>query len=394
VTADCALSELGIVCAIGSGRDAVRDALVRGASGVEPCAREGATHGLPLGAVRTPLPSLDHLPPRWRGRNNQLALVAAEQLRPAVDSAVERFGADRVAVMVGTSTSGIGESERAIRALRHAGTVPEWYHFGQQEMGTLAEFLASTFGVRGVRSVHASACASSAKAMAGAARLIRLGVADAVITGGVDSLCDFTVAGFRALELVSARRCNPLSVHREGINIGEGAALFLMTRAPATVRLRAWGESSDGYHFSAPDPSGAGARSAIERALAMGDVPARSVEYINLHGTATPQNDAMESQVVHECFGDRTPVSSTKPLTGHALGAAAAIEAACCWIAMQDENRDGWLPPHCWDGAQDPGLPRLRVVNCADRLGHPPRRALSNSFAFGGANAVLLFERA
>jgi 3-oxoacyl-[acyl-carrier-protein] synthase-1 len=391
---ECALEDLGIVCAIGSGRDAVREALTHGTSGVSVGACDGREHGTPLGVVSAPLPSLDDLPPRWRGRNNQLALVAAEQLRPAVMSAVDRFGADRVAVMVGTSTSGIGESERAVAAARRTGAVPEGYHFGQQEMGTLAEFIASTLGLRGVRSVHASACASSAKAMAGAARLIRLGLADAVVTGGVDSICDFTVAGFRALELVSARRCNPLSAHRDGINIGEGAALFLMTRSPATVRLSAWGESSDGFHFSAPDPSGVGARSAIEGALAMGGARASSVEYINLHGTATPQNDAMESHVIHECFGDRVLVSSTKPLTGHGLGAAGAIEAACCWIAMQDENSGGWLPPHCWDGVRDPALPALRVVACSDRLGHPPRRVLSNSFAFGGANAVLLFERA
>jgi 3-oxoacyl-[acyl-carrier-protein] synthase-1 len=386
------LNALGITCALGSGVVEVESRLKTADSGVLPT--EGIVEEtLPLGAVQTPLPDLDAWPAPMRSRNNGLALVATEQLRPHVERAIARYGAGRVSVIVGTSTSGIGESERAVREMARTGSVPAWYHFRQQELGTLAQFIAETLGVRGLAAVHASACASSAKALAGAARLLSLGLADAVVTGGVDSLCGFTVTGFRSLELVSARRCIPLSANRDGINIGEGAALFLMTREPATVMLRAWGESSDGYHISAPDPSGTGARLAIERCLARADARAETVEYINLHGTATLQNDAMEARVVSDLFGSRVPVSSTKPLSGHALGAAGAIEAACCWIAMQDENRTGWLPPHCWDGVHDPMLPPLLIASAASRLGRPPRRVLSNSFAFGGANVALLLER-
>ena len=156
--------------------------------------------------------------------------------------------------------------------------------------------------------------------MAAAARLLRIGAADAVVTGGVDSLCAFTLAGFDSLNLLSERRCNPLSANRDGINIGEAAAFFLMTREPATVSLRGWGESSDGHHFSAPDPSGKGARMAIEQALARAAISAADIAYVNLHGTATSAlNDAMESAVVHALFEDRVPVSSTKPMTGHTL---------------------------------------------------------------------------
>lgn len=387
------LNELGIVCALGDTRAAVTRRLFAGDSGVEPTDRYSPGRSLPAGAVSEPLPGLDRFPVELRSRNNQLALAAAEQLRGAVGGAVARYGPARVAVVVGTSTSGIGESEGAVRAQLQTGLMPAMYAFAQQELHSPAAFLARALGVTGPAFVHSSACASSAKAMAGAARLIQLGLADAVVTGGVDSLCAFTVAGFDALGLVSVRRCNPLSVNRDGINIGEAAALFLMTRDPATVSLRGWGESSDGHHFSAPDPAGRGARIAVAQALQGGGLRAPAVEYVNLHGTATPANDAMESAVVHDVIGAAVPVSATKALTGHTLGAAGALEAAFCWLTMQDDNRDGRLPPHLWDGHADPALATLNTVTAGATLGRPPRHTLSNSFAFGGANAVLLFGR-
>jgi 3-oxoacyl-[acyl-carrier-protein] synthase-1 len=223
--------------------------------------------------------------------------------------------------------------------------------------------------------------------------LIHMNLCDAVIAGGIDTLCAFTVAGFAALESVSARRCNPLSRNRDGINIGEGAAIFLMTREPATVSLRGWGESSDGYHVSAPDPAGVGARRAVAQALSRAGVAAAEIDYVNLHGTATVQNDAMEAQLVYTVFGDEVAVSSTKPLTGHALGAAGAIEAGLCWLAMQDDNPSGRLPAHLWDGEYDPALPVLNLAEPGSSLGHYLRWTLSNSFAFGGANATLVMGR-
>jgi 3-oxoacyl-[acyl-carrier-protein] synthase-1 len=220
-----------------------------------------------------------------------------------------------------------------------------------------------------------------------------MNLCDAVIAGGIDTLCAFTVAGFSALDSVSKRRCNPFSRNRDGINIGEGAAIFLMTREPATVSLRGWGESSDGYHVSAPDPAGVGARRAVEQALSRAGVAAAQIDYVNLHGTATVQNDAIEARLVHSLFGDGVAVSSTKPLTGHALGAAGAIEAGLCWLAMQDDNPSGKLPPHLWDGEQDPALPVLNLAEPDSSVGHFVRWALSNSFAFGGANATLVMGR-
>jgi len=214
-----------------------------------------------------------------------------------------------------------------------------------------------------------------------------------VVAGGADSMCRFTVAGFSALESVSAQRCNPFSRNRSGINIGEGAALFLLTREPGPVSLAGWGESSDAHHMSAPDPQARGAIDALQQALQRAGWAPQDVDYVNLHGTATPHNDAMESVAIAQVLGSAVPASSTKPLTGHTLGASGGIEAALCWLLLAD-NEQARLPPHWWDGQADEGLPPLALVAPGDRLPQPPRRVLSSSFAFGGSNAVLALARA
>lgn len=388
------LNALGLVCPLGHDHAAVSQRLRSGDSGVIISDRHAPGQMLALGSItlaESGLPSVMHLPLRDQSRNNRLALAALERIRPEVDAAIARFGAHRIGVIIGTSTSGIAEGEAAFAHAAQHGSFPAHFHYGQQELGSVAAALAQTLGVSGPAYVHSSACASSAKAMASAARLLNMGLCDAVISGGVDSLCGFTIAGFSALESVSASRCNPLSANRNGINIGEGAALFLMSRQEATVSLRGWGESSDAHHISAPDPSGTGARLAIEQALARAQIKPGEIDYINLHGTATLQNDAMESQLIATLFGHEVAVSSTKPLTGHALGAASAVEAGLCWLAMQDDQ--GYLPPHLWDGVADPALPPLQLARPGQRLGRPLRLALSNSFAFGGSNAALVFGR-
>jgi len=387
------LNACGIICALGDSHAQVKARLYAGQSGVVTTGRWSPGRELPLGSVQAALPPVAHLPPHQRSRNNALALAALAQIRPAVDAAIARFGADRVGVVLGTSTSGIGETEQAIGRHAEVGSLPEDFHYAVQEMGSPADMLARELGLTGPAYVHSSACSSSAKAMASAARMINMGLCDAVISGGVDSLCTFTVAGFASLESVSAERCNPMSANRKGINIGEGAALFLMSADSAPVALRGWGESSDGHHMSAPDPAGGGARLAMTQALQRAGIDPSQIDYINMHGTATPQNDAMESRVIESLFGLEVPVSSTKPFTGHALGAAAAIEAALCWLAMQDDNPQGRLPPHLWDGAADPALPALNLVPAGASLGRPLRHVLSNSFAFGGSNAVLVLGR-
>ncbi len=385
------LQHLGLVCALGRGVSTVRNALLNsdGPGGLTPSDRYSPGRELHLGEVTGPLPDLGHVAPEFRVRNNALALTALSEMRPAVDAAIARFGPKRVAIVVGTSTSGLPEGEAARRQWVHTRTWPEGYSYAKQELGNVAGYLAAELGVTGVSHVISTACSSGAKALASGARLLRAGLADAVVAGGCDALGAFTVAGFSALESVSAARCNPLSLNRRGINLGEGAALFLMSRDEGPVRLAGWGESSDAHHMSAPDPSGRGAMQAMHLALQRAGISPQELDYVNLHGTATHHNDAMESLAVAEVLGAQVAVSSTKPLTGHTLAAAGAIEAAFAWLTLVD-NPSGALPPHWWDGQVDPALPALKVVAAGEQLGRAPRYVLSNSFAFGGSNATLL----
>lgn len=386
------LNELGIVCALGSGVETVAEALfaANAPRGVTDSAHCTPGRMLALGAVREALPALDDCPLALRSRNNALLRHAYAQIRTQVEAARERHGPSRLAIVLGTSTSGIGETEQAMPARQTRGDWPEDFVYAQQEIGAPARFLARECDAHGPAWTVSTACSSSAKALASAARLLRAGLADAVIAGGADSLCGFTIAGFSALEAVSSTRCNPFSRNRKGINIGEGAALFLLSLEPGPVRLAGWGESSDAYHMSAPEPSGAGADRAIGQALARAGIGADAIDYLNLHGTATLHNDAMESRVVAARFAPSLPVSSTKPLTGHALGAAGAIEAGVCWLTLA-RNPQARLPPHWWDGEADAGLPALHFVTPGERAARPLRHLLSHSFAFGGNNAVLLF---
>ena len=336
------------------------------------------------------LPAQDFAVPAQCSRNNALAWAAMLPLRAQVDALLSRFGAERVALIVGTSTGGLDEGSHAADVHRQTGQFPQGFDYTVQELGDVAAFLARSLGIKGPVHSTSTACSSGAKALASGARLLRSGMVDAVIAGGVDALSPFTVAGFSALEAVSAERCNPLSAHRHGINLGEAAAFFVMTRDEAPVRLAGWGESQDAHHMSAPDPSGRGAISAMQQALDRAGMQAAQVDYVNLHGTATPHNDAMESVAVHALFGTSAAVSSTKPLTGHALAAAGALEAAICWHVLND-NPQGRLPAHWWDGAADAVLPALNIAGPQSALGRNARAVLSNSFAFGGSNCALLF---
>lgn len=386
------LNDLGIVCALGEGTAQVRQALFASDAPGGVAISEAMTLGRPIaiGHIKHPLPDISDRPLPLHGRNNALLAAAFAQIRDASDRAIARYGADRVAVILGTSTSGIGEAEQALPHWQDSGQWPAGFHYSQQEIGAPSRFLVHESGARGPSWTISTACSSSAKALASAARLLQAGIVDAVIAGGADSLCRFTIEGFTALESVSAARCNPFSRNRNGINIGEGAALFLMTREPGPVHLAGWGESSDAHHISAPEPQGTGAITAIQQALSRAGIDAKQLDYVNLHGTATRQNDAMESLAAMAIFGGGVPVSSTKPLTGHTLGAAGAIEAGVCWLSMVD-NPDALLPPHWWDGEADPELPLLHLVQPGERAPQPLRHVLSQSFAFGGSNAALLF---
>lgn len=327
-------------------------------------------------------------------RNNQLMLAALAQIEAEVDKLKQDYSLDRIAVVIGSSTSGILEGENALEARSRDGAFPDGFHYRQQEIGTPALFLRSYLGLTGMAYTVSTACSSSAKVFADARRLIKSGLCDAAIVGGIDSLCRLTVNGFSSLESVSTARCNPMSANRDGINIGEAAALFIISKQPSPVALLGVGESSDAHHMSAPHPQGTGAIQAMQAALDEAEMTPAEVAYINMHGTATPLNDAMESIAIDRVFGGAVPVSSTKPLVGHTLGAAGATEVGFCWLLLNDENSQGRLPPHIWDGVVDEKIPRLNLVNPGQNMAISSGTAfLSNSFAFGGNNASVIIGR-
>lgn len=389
------LDHVAICCALGDGLTAVREAAfaAQAPDTLTRTDRYSPGRVLPVGQVPAALPSLAHVPANLRSRNNALLAHTLRAIRHQADAVISRFGPHRVGIVLGTSTSGMSDGEDALAQHACNGIWPAGFTYDVQELGSPARFLARELGVSGPAYVVSTACSSSAKALASAARMLRTGIVDAVITGGCDTLCRLTVGGFSALESVSDERCNPLSANRKGINLGEGAALFIMSLQPGPARLSGWGETSDAHHMSAPDPTGQGAAEAMRQALKRTGIAGSELDYINLHGTATPQNDAMESLAVAEVAGLDVPCSSTKSLTGHALGASGAIEAALAWMTVVG-NPQGRLPGHVFDGQRDPALPAISVATPGTALGRAPRHVLSNSFAFGGSNASLVISAA
>jgi 3-oxoacyl-[acyl-carrier-protein] synthase-1 len=340
-----------------------------------------------VGRARGDLPALPAAFAVYDCRNNRLLLAALAQIRDQVEQVMQRFGTARIGVVLGTSTSGIAEGGAAIAALQRNGALPPEFSYAQQELGMPARFLARFLGLGGPAYCVSTACTSSAKVFVTARNFLRHQLCDAVLVGGVDSLCKLTINGFASLESISAEVCNPMSRNRQGINIGEAAALFLMTREEAGIELRGVGESSDAYHMSAPQPDGLGAEAAMRAALLDGGCTAEAIDYLNMHATATPKNDEMESRAISRVFPHGVAASGTKALTGHTLGAAGALELGLCWLAL----RAGRLPPHIWDGQADPALPALDLVSPGRTFARSSARlCMSNSFAFGGSNASLL----
>lgn len=389
----CYLNNLGILCAAGNSADELRSALIEQQDYFSLSDDFGTETTQRLGLCRKNLPEIPLTDVKWHSRNNQLALAALSQIMPDVKKAIEQYGHSRIGIIVGTSTSGIAEGEVAIRSLVQQDEIPSDYDYCVQEMGGTADFIAQMLGTTGPVYGISTACSSGAKALTSARRLIRAGICDVVIAGGVDSLCRLTVQGFNSLEAVSQQVCNPFSTNRDGINIGEGAALFLVSREPRGVELCGVGESSDAHHISAPDPSGQGAVACMTAAVKDAGLAVVDIDYVNLHGTATVLNDQMEASAMHQVFGNDTPCSSTKALTGHTLGAAGAVEAGICWLLLNQE-KNCQLPVHCWDGIRDPELPEINLIQAATvNNAEEVNYVVSNSFAFGGNNISLLLGR-
>jgi 3-oxoacyl-[acyl-carrier-protein] synthase-1 len=391
-----AISALTATSCLGAGLLETAASLQAERSGLAPCRFETAHLDTYVGEVR----AVDdqRLPGRladYNCRNNRLALLALQQdgFIEAAAQAVGRYGPNRVGLFLGTSTSGILEAEIAYRHRDPVtGLLPEAFRYAESlDFFSVATFVRRLLDLDGPTAVVSTACSSSAKVFAMAKRYINLGLIDAALVGGVDSLCLTTLYGFHSLQLTSTSACRPFDAHRDGISIGEAAAFALLEAipdadSPATLALLGVGESSDAYHISTPHPLGLGAQQAMQAALEDAGLVPAAVDYINLHGTGTPSNDSAESKAVEAIFGTATPCSSTKGATGHALGAAGALEIAISALALSH----GFLPAGLNCSTLDPAchLNYLRRNSAT-----APHVALSNSLGFGGTNCSVLIGR-
>jgi 3-oxoacyl-[acyl-carrier-protein] synthase-1 len=391
-----ALSDFALVTCLGAGRAETIAALRAGRSGLAPCDFDS----LPLDAYAGEIPELEALPlpaewARFDCRNNRLAALALAQdgFMDTVAAARARYGATRIGVFVGTSTSGMLQAEAAYRHRSPDGLLPPSFDYARtHNTYALGYFVRDYLGLKGPAFAVSTACAATSKVFASAARMMAAGLCDAAIIGGADALCATTLFGFHALGVIGRGPCRPFDIARNGISIGEAAGFVLLERPGAqhdasTVLLLGTGESSDAYHMSSPQPDGDGARRAMARALVAADLTPADIDYINLHGTATLAGDAAEDQAISGLFGNTVPCSSSKGFTGHTLGASGVIGAAFCALAIQQ----GFLPGSPHTKQIDPSFGSHYVLD-----GRPARisRAISNSFGFGGVNCSLVLGQA
>jgi 3-oxoacyl-[acyl-carrier-protein] synthase-1 len=369
--------------ALGSDTPRVVAALRRGQTGLGPCPLT-----VPFETVCGALPdSLEKLPPAMEEFDSRQARILGGLLRELEEplaAARRRWGASRVGVALGTSTAGIAETERAYAEFKRSGHLPSGYDFSRQHMpDAMTAIVRGIAGLSGPGVVVSTACSSSAKVFGVARRWLKSEICDAVLVGGVDTLCQITLRGFRSLELLASQACRPFARDRAGMNIGEGGALLLLEReGEGPAWLLGVGETSDAYHMTAPQPEGIGAVAAMTEALRQADLDVEDIDQINAHGTATQLNDAVEGAAIARLFGDRVPVVSTKGYTGHMLGAAGVTEAGFSVAAIEH----GFVPASL--GADRPD-PALRIQIAHRRIDRPVRAILSNSFAFGGSNTTL-----
>jgi 3-oxoacyl-[acyl-carrier-protein] synthase-1 len=379
-----------LTSALGAGLTATRESLLSGRSGLSN--RPWPDSGVETWYGR--VPELDDetgkLEQAWDSRNNRLARLGLEQdgFAERVREMADHLGPDRLAVILGTSTSSIGQTELAFRDLDSDGQVLKKFHQPMvHNPHSTGAFVADYLGITGPALTISTACSSSAKVFASASRMLEQNIVDAVIVGGVDSLCLSVIYGFHSLQLVSPNPCRPFDQEREGITLGEAAAFVLLVKDDADnafVSLLGFGESSDAYHMSSAHPEGLGARLAIEAALKRSCLSPQDIDYLNLHGTGTQANDAVEGAISADLFSERTIASATKGWTGHALGAAGATEAIFCIDALVTQVLPGTINT------------RTPEINIADNLILATRRervktAMTNSFGFGGNNCSLVF---
>lgn len=379
--------------AIGRGKDAVLHGLKSKRSGLHPCDYPFAELNTYIGRVSgLEEYEIDAALGRYECRNNRLAQMALEtdEFMAAAEDLKRRYDPRRIGVFLGTSTSGVGTTEAAYRERdTHTGALPQGFEvLYTNNPGSLVAFVKAYTGITGPGLSISTACSSSAKVFPTAYRYMQAGVCDAALVGGVDTLCLMTLYGFNSLELIDTDLCRPWDAHRSGINIGEGAGFALLEWADdnAGIVVSGYGESSDAHHMSTPHPEAEGAKIAIQRALNNAQLAPADIDYINLHGTATPSNDASEDVAIETLFGTEVACSSTKGWTGHTLGAAGIIEALNCYLALAH----GFLPASLNTRHVDPQLhSHILLDNHSAELRH----AMTNSFGFGGTNCSLVLSR-
>jgi 3-oxoacyl-[acyl-carrier-protein] synthase-1 len=384
------LSEPGLVCCAGKNKEELYESCLKGdRGGITPKEIPGGKR-FPTGQIPFELSG------KGKTRITRIIETALEQLKSDIEKAAEKYGKDRIGVCFGTCDNGSEDSLDAHKMFLEGGAFPKDYKLHNQSAFLPAEFIAAQFGLKGPCYTVATACASGSSAIIRGAELIRAGICDAVIAGGADVVSETVLLGFHALEAVSQDFTNPFSKNRNGINLGEGAAFFLLdSSAPeedSYIELLGFGESSDAYHMTAPSEDGSGPAKAMLAAISNARLSPQEIGYVNFHGTGTPLNDSAESKAMKTVFGDyEVPASSTKPIMGHTLGAAGALETAVCWMVLK-ENRG--LPVHVWDGEKDEELSFFpTVTGCNASSGGKMSVCMNNNFAFGGCNVSLILGR-
>ena len=357
-----------------------------------------------VAGVMRPVATIDPemLPPvenaEFDNRVNRLNRAALDQIDDLVRRAVDKFGPSRVGIFMGSCDNGSEASLAALKCFKATGKFPEGYKLEYQCAEFPARYIAERFGITGMCQVHSTACASSASAFVSARNNIYAGNCDAAIVGGVDIASLSVILGFASLEAMSDKPTNTFSKNRSGLTLGDAAVYFLVTRENCPdlcesycegLRVLGFGESADADHITAPRADGEGAYLAMSAALEDAGLDASAIGYVNLHGTGTRLNDSMEARAVNRLLGENVPVSSTKAITGHTLGASGALEAAFCCMALA---HGGNLPAHLYDGVPDSELPALNLVKPGETA-PGLRYCISNSFAFGGCNVSLVIGK-
>ncbi|MBR1615449.1 MAG: 3-oxoacyl-ACP synthase [Treponema sp.] len=389
------LSKPGLICACGSNPDEFFEAIERGdQSGIKSITlgktEDGEDRKFFVGKIDDA--KLKKTGDKYEMRLLQIFQAALDEIAPTVEKAVAKFGRERVGVCIGSCDNGSELSLKAHKDFFENGAFPKEYDLEIQGADYPASFCAKKFGIKGLSLAFSTACSSSASAIAKARELLQAGMLDAVVCGGVDVASETVLLGFGSLGAVSDEITNPMSRNRHGITLGEGAAVFVLSKEDLDgtgIELLGAGESSDASHMTAPLEDGSGAAAAMESALKDAGISADEIDYVNLHATGTKLNDSMEAKAVDKVFsGRKVPVSGTKPMTGHTLGAAGSLELAACLLAIEKQK----LPIHLNDGAKDEAMPELNLVRKAETASEI-RTCMSNSFAFGGCNVSLIIGK-